>query len=125
MEQENYTDFTLNHVVLDINDDLQYVLYFANFGGTHGDDEVAILEIVDKITDEVIVATMKQALEEVSADRQQREAQLLKEFPLMVELLTTHDWQEVAKYDDKEWVLSHRVMYALTRTAPYVDNIPF
>jgi hypothetical protein len=108
----------------DINNNLRYDICFANFGGTYGDDEVAILDVVDKTTGETIANTMKSVLEKVSADPQQREAQLRQEFDLLVYQLTDGDWRMVANYDDEEWAICHRIMYALTHPR-YEDNTPF
>lgn len=109
---------------VDINKYLAYELYFANFGNSYEDDEVVILEVVDKITEEVIANVMKSVLEKVSDTEYQREAQLRNEFDLMVNKLTDYDWNNIKQYDDDEWVLLHRITYALENTI-FEDNAPF
>ena len=109
---------------LELNKYLNYELYFANFGGIYGDDEVAVMEIRDNSTDEFVASVVKSALEKVSADEQQRDTQLLKEFDLLVNRLDEKDWKLVAMYDDDEWVLTHRIIYGLTHEK-YINNEPF
>jgi hypothetical protein len=99
-------------MLVNINNWLEYKLYFAE---TYTEKAFAIMEVRDKVTKEKVATVSKQTVKPVSVNEQTRKAQLLKEFKLLSELLTPEDYNNIAKYEDAEWVLTHRVMYVLTQ----------